>query len=223
MSRATEQVTYLCRHCGAYSSSEVIVTEPYVEPVEDEQGNPLGGGLDYRYRLVRCTACFDLSLLLAMRFGWNHGVEVYDDDTAVYPAPPRTMSTAVPKPLQDCFQEARACYQARAYTASAIMCRRALDLLSIDRGVKQGRHQTLGTSLEKLKEKGDIDQRLFDWCKALQLAGNEAAHDVSPSVTKADARDMSDIAEAIIDYVYVFQDRYEEFKERREPSSRRDS
>lgn len=216
--RPAELVTYLCRHCGAHSNSTVIVTEPYAETIEDKQHGYSGTGVEYRYRLVRCTACDDLSLLLAMRLGGSRGAEIWDDDQAIYPASPRSMSPAVPKSLQHCFQEARACYQARAYTASAIMCRRALDLLSIDRGVKLRERQSLGESLEKLKEKADIDQRLYDWCKALQLAGNEAAHEVSPNVTKTDAADMSDIAEAIIDYVYVFQARYEEFMERRQPT-----
>ncbi|MGH3845905.1 MAG: DUF4145 domain-containing protein [Pseudonocardiaceae bacterium] len=111
--------------------------------------------------------------------------------------------------MQSCCEEARACYQARAYVASAIMCRRALGLLAVERGTDE---RTLSQSLTKLKEQGDIDQRLYDWCDALRIAGNDAAHDVSPDVTQADAKDMNDLAEAIIDYVYVFQARYEELQ-----------
>lgn len=138
--------------------------------------------------------------------------EIYGDDVAVYPALPRSMSAAVPKTLQDCFQEARACYQARAYTASAIMCRRALELLAIERGIKV---RPLTAALTKLRDAGDIDQRLYDWCDALRLAGNQAAHDIGQNVTQMDAKDMNDLTEAIIDYVYVFQARYEDFKRRR--------
>jgi hypothetical protein len=35
-------------------------------------------------------------------------------------------------------------------------------------------------------------------------------------VSQADAKDMNDPTEAIIDYVYVFQARYEDFKKRRQ-------
>jgi hypothetical protein len=201
-----EHVNFLCRHCGTRSISEAIATEYWRE--RDERG----ADTDYRYRLVKCTACGDVSLLLAMQVGYSGEIEVYEDDYAVYPAPPRILSVAVPKTLRACFEEARACYQVRAYTASAIMCRRALELLAIERGVREC---NLAQSVTKLKEQGDIDQRLYDWCDALRLAGNEAAHEVGQGVPQADAKDMNDLAEAIIDYVYVFQARYEEFMKRR--------
>jgi Domain of unknown function (DUF4145) len=207
----SDRVAFHCGHCGTHSVSECMASAYFVETIEDDEGATFGGP-EYRYRLVKCTACGDVTLLLAMKLGWNHDQEVYEEDSSVYPAQPRSLSSVVPKTLQDCFQEARSCYQARAYTASAIMCRRALELLAIERGITE---RTLARSLDALKGQGDIDQRLYDWCDALRLAGNKAAHDVGPSVSQVDAKDMSDLAEAIIDYVYVFQARYEQFKERR--------
>lgn len=205
-----EQVSFLCRHCGTHSRSEVIAREPYIEEIEDDEGRTHAGP-EYLCRLVRCTACLDVSLLIAMEIAWDGDRAIYDEDVAVYPTPPRSMSAAIPKRLQSCFQEARACYQARAYTASAIMCRRSLELLAFERGLTGN----LARSLSQLREQGDLDQRLFDWCTALRLVGNQAAHDVGHDVTQVDARDMNDLAEAIIDYIYVFQARYEEFKKRR--------
>ena len=161
-----EQLSFLCRHCGTHSRSDVIATERWIDDYP--------AGPEYRYRLVRCTACLDISLLLAMLIGWDGERSVYDDDFPVYPASPRNMNAAVPKTLQSCLQEARACYQVRAYAASAIMCRRALALLAIERGVRK---KSLAGALAQLKEEGDIDQRLYDWCNALRLAGNQAAHD----------------------------------------------
>jgi hypothetical protein len=149
---------------------------------------------------------------MAMRVGSLGDKDYYEDDFAVYPTPPRRMSPAVPKRLQDCFLEARTCYQAKAYTASAIMCRRALELLAVERGIRES---NLAKSLKKLKESADIDQRLYDWADELRLAGNEAVHDVDSHMSQVDARDMNDLAEAIIDYVFVFQARYEQFKNRR--------
>lgn len=206
-----DYVTFLCRHCGTHSRSEVLISSRYIELDKDSSGATYFGS-EYRYRLVRCSACTDLSLLLAMKVGQEGDTDYYDGDVLVYPAPPRSMSSAVPKKLQDCFLEARICYQARAYTASAIMCRRSLELLAADRGAAE---KNLAQSLKKLKDNNEIDQKLFDWCDELRLAGNDAVHDVHSNVTQVDAKDMNDLAEAIIDYVYVFQARYEEFKNRR--------
>ncbi len=91
-----------------------------------------------------------------MKIGWDGGKAVYDDDFAVYSASPRSMSSAVPEELQSCFQEARSCYQVRAYTASAIMCRRTLELLAIERGINE---RSLDKALRKLQDAGHIDQQ----------------------------------------------------------------
>jgi uncharacterized protein DUF4145 len=208
---SNDQVNFLCHHCGTHSRSEILAEPDFIEEIEGLDGEPQPGP-EYRYRLVRCSACSDISLLLAMKVGTRDHRSIYEDDFAVYPTPPRAMSSAVPKKLQTCFQEARACYRARAYTASAIMCRRSLELLTAERGIKG---KNLADALEKLKAKGDIDQRLYDWCNALRLAGNQAAHDVGSDISQTDVNDMNDLAEAVIDYVYVFQARYEDFMKRR--------
>lgn len=173
--------------------------------------------ISYRYRLVRCAACQDLSLLMAEYVGESYeSQDDYGYETAVYPAPPTAISEAVPKALRDVIIEARTCYQARAYTASAIMCRRAIESLAKVQGATA---RNLATAIKELQSNGTIDQRLFDWCDELRLAGNGAAHDVETSVNQADARDMNDLTEAIVDYVYVFQGRYQSFKDRRTASS----
>ncbi|WP_460798691.1 DUF4145 domain-containing protein [Nocardioides pacificus] len=141
---------------------------------------------------------------------------LYDDEVPVYPRQPRHLGAAVPDTLRRCLEEARACLSAKAYTASVIMYRRALELLAVDRGVKV---RNLAEALKKLQEQGEIDQRLYEWADELRLAGNHAAHEVHDGVSPVDAKDTNDLTEAIIDYVYVFQARYEAFKARRGQTS----
>ncbi len=71
-------------------------------------------------------------------------------------------------------------------------------------------------SLKKLKDQGRIDDRLFEWSDVLRVAGNEAAHDVGVTITEADARDLLEFTNAILDYLFSYRDRFEQFKERRE-------
>jgi hypothetical protein len=195
-------VAFHCRHCGRHTTSEALATEPYF----DNQDH-----IRYRYRLVRCAACLDISLLLGMEIGELDGRELWDE-ASVYPKPPRRLGSAVPRSIQSCFDEVEAAFEARAFTASAIMCRRALELLASERGVRE---RNLARAIDALKTQGDIDQRLYDWCTTLRLAGNQAAHDVGPGVSQLDATDMRDLVEAVIDYVFVFQGRYENFKKRK--------
>jgi uncharacterized protein YutE (UPF0331/DUF86 family) len=75
---------------------------------------------------------------------------------------------------------------------------------------------TLGKGVEMLKEKGIIDNRLYDWSQQLRVFRNLAAHadaDMS-SISRQDAEDLQSFVYAIIEYVYDLTDRYEEFKAR---------
>ncbi len=73
----------------------------------------------------------------------------------------------------------------------------------------------LKASLANLKEKGVIEGRLFEWADELRLAGNEAAHDVNVEVQSRDAGDTIEFTKALLEYVYTFREKFEEFKERR--------
>jgi transposase len=72
----------------------------------------------------------------------------------------------------------------------------------------------LGKGIAELKSKNIIDQRLFDWSEQLQAFRNIAAHPEGAPISRADAEDLQEFVYAIIEYIYVLTDRYEEFKER---------
>ncbi|RGC68232.1 hypothetical protein C5N14_15040 [Micromonospora sp. MW-13] len=61
---------------------------------------------------------------------------------------------------------------------------------------------------------------MVEWMQSLRSLGNNAVHAVG-SVAKADARDALDLAEAILDYVYVFAQKFKEFEARRTAQSER--
>ncbi len=193
-------------HCSTHTRGEVA-RSVYYYPKDDATSYHV------RYQLVECSACGNYSLLMGDHLGASlDDGDAYDDGISVYPAAPKSMGGNVPRQIRECFAEARVCLVARAYTASAIMCRKTLESLAAARGVRE---TTLARSLKKLRDKGDIDERLLDWCDALRLAGNDAVHKIDAIPSPVDVRDMNDLVEAIIDYVYVFQARYESFTKRR--------
>lgn len=57
-----------------------------------------------------------------------------------------------------------------------------------------------------------IDDRLLAWADALRITGNEAAHGAEFSVKREDAKDALDFTEAIVDYLFVFQERFKALK-----------
>jgi hypothetical protein len=77
------------------------------------------------------------------------------------------------------------------------------------------RERTLVKSLEKMKESQLIDNRLLEWAQELRVLGNEGAHFTGNRVSRVDAEDALALAEAILDYLYVFNAQFKAFKERR--------
>jgi hypothetical protein len=75
--------------------------------------------------------------------------------------------------------------------------------------------RNLAVALHALQEQNVIEGRLVEWADALRLSGNEAAHDVSVTVSAEDARDILDFTKALLEYVYTFRSRCDAFRARR--------
>lgn len=152
-------------------------------------------GPSTRVTLVRCDLC-GTALLLAQE---DHG-DGWDEMVRVWPDGARHLSTEVPKPLQDEHNEARRCFDAKAYTATAVMVGRTLEGMCAQHGVHD---KVLMKSLEKMRDKGLIDQRLFDWATELRSLRNAGAHFTGGQVTRQDAADALALSERMLDYMYV--------------------
>jgi hypothetical protein len=140
----------------------------------------------------------------------------WDPPWQIHPPRDRKMSTAVPKPLRLDHEEARRCFRAKCYTASAIMARRIVQGICTQQGYTQ---RNLFDALKAMRNADVIDDRLYEWADAARDVGNQGAHEYEVSVSREDASEVLNFTEALLDYLYVFQARYEEFKERRAAES----
>lgn len=192
-----------CKQCSAIVDARVIAT--YDDEAADE---PPG-----RWTFCVCPRC-NLPMLAVVcdyGYGFDEGAP-----TRVYPRrEDRRLGTAVPGTIRHAFSEAVLCFKAKAYTASAIMCRKTLEGLCNAHGAKTG---NLGRRLEKLKKDGVIEARLFEWAEALRISGNEAAHAVDSQVSPQDCEDILEFTEALAQYVFTYRDKFEKFRQRRAKS-----
>jgi hypothetical protein len=160
----------------------------------------------WRYALARCQECFG-PLLLAQD-------NPFERPERAWPNPDgRELSSNIPDPLRREHGEARACLKAKAYTAVAVMVRRTLEGVCADQGVTK--RQPLVASLRELHQQGKIEGRLLEWAEALRALGNQGAHFTGVQVSREDATDALALAEALLDYMYVVTNQYEQFKARR--------
>jgi len=110
------------------------------------------------------------------------------------------------------FEEAQACFSAKAYEATVVMVRRILEGACKENNVQE---KTLVKSLEKLKADGLIDNTIAEWADALRILGNEGAHYTGRKVPRDDSEDALAFAEALLDHIYVLRKRFDEFARRR--------
>lgn len=117
-----------------------------------------------------------------------------------------------PESVRRSFVEAVRCFeQGAAHTATALMCRRTLEVVSKEHGARSG---DLKQKLDALRAKGVIDQTLLDWATELRMLGNEAAHG-DGEVSRQDAKDALEFTEAMLSYIYTYQQSFDLFKRRR--------
>jgi hypothetical protein len=184
--------------------------EPMTETVEKYVTYPFE---DDFYVTVTCKVCYSIMLIAHPKERGGH--PNHDPRTArvLWPVGHREISTKVPESLRLEHSEARSCYNNNAYTAAVVMVRRTLEGVCADNGVKK---TPLFKALEQMKENGLIEGRLLEWAQELRVLGNEGAHFTGHRVSREDAQDALALAEALLDYLYVFSAQFAEFKDRRE-------
>jgi hypothetical protein len=187
-----------CKHCEA-----VVNVEELFSYDDRYQHDPPA-----KWTLGKCPSC--RFPMLAVQEDYGTGWE--ESATRVYPPQAKQLGRSIPAPIRQAYREAVLCFKTKAFTASAIMCRKTLEGLCVEHGVKA---RNLSQSLKELKERGLIEGRLLEWAEALRNFGNEAAHDVGVTIAAQDAKDIIEFTEALIEYVFTYRDQFESFQKRR--------
>jgi Domain of unknown function (DUF4145) len=197
---------FICPHCEKVANALIVGVAVWNGTVDGVPEEP-----PVEWSLVQCDRCHIASVQVRSDDGLPNG---FDDDepVIVYPEK-RRLSYDVPPPLREQWAEACKCFDAKAYTAAVVMVRRLLEATCADQGAAK---RTLAASLKDLRERGLINGVLVEWADALRALGNEEAHYTGTSVKREDAEDALAFAEALVDYLYVLHQRFEQYKWRRE-------
>ncbi|WP_326687939.1 DUF4145 domain-containing protein [Streptomyces sp. NBC_01795] len=209
-SSASPPVLINCSHCNSATLGTQRGTYELMPQGEEEFEPTL-------FSLVSCDGCRSAQVvsqtgdLFGDRWSWGDSRTEWPDDR-VAPLHPN-----IPKAIAREMREAQECFGAKLYTATAVMVRRSLEGMCEDQGTTE---KTLFKALHELRNSGKIEGRLFDWTQALRVIGNQGAHFSKESVSREDAEDALALAEALLNYIYVFTAKYEEFQNRRAGKSK---
>jgi hypothetical protein len=144
----------------------------------------------------------------------------FSDPIWLYPAVDEQLSQLVPNALRIELVEAKRLAFAGFNLPAVLMCGRALEGLAQLHGINE---RNLMGSLQRLQEKGLIDDGMRRWASELRVLRNIAAHFGNrEEIKREDVDDAIALSEAILDYVYVYATRFEEFKSRRRRSAQPD-
>lgn len=202
-----------CPECGAVVKTEergkIIRTNPY-EPTE-------GDG----YFLFECLSCQSV-LLGYTTWSIDHVLNKTEWKTRAERLYPTSFSTdlspEIPASARRDITDAQKCFSHGIYSATAVLCGRALELLIKEKTGKD----MIAKGLLALKDKSIIDNRLFNWAEALRIERNIGAHASEEDTTKENAQDVIDFTIAIFDYVYVLSEKYEKYVVRKSATSKSD-
>ena len=201
-----------CAHCAARVDGELRQSIPVYE--REDSGEITSG---YRVALLECPSCSNPLVGLQEKQDVFGGETIgWSAATRVWPNPESSFDPSIPKSVQISLNEARTCLVCGSYTASVVMSARALEAVARHFHVAgKAERLMLGQGLQELRNTGKIDQRLYDWGNELREHRNMAAHASDRTFSRADAEDLFEFANAICEYLFVLQDRYERFIERK--------
>jgi len=191
-----------CNYCEAVVDAKMLHS---YDCFDDEMAMPT------KYIFLQCPKC---SLpFLAYQEDYGNG---WDEPSRLFPPKDKQVNPSLPESIKNAYKEALSCFKGKNYTAAAIMCRKTLEGICCVHGIKV---KNLSLALNEMKIRGIIESRLFEWAEALRISGNEAAHDVKITISAQDARDIVAFTDALLEYVFTFRDKFNEFIERRKKLS----
>ncbi len=181
----------------------------------DEKGNRQGGLCWIRteqggWWMGICNSCKNVVLVRQFKDGnsrWK--------TNEIYPNPqPKPINDKIPEFIKSDLKETLTCFCVGSYRATAILCRRILQVICLDKGTKDA---TLEKQIDELFEMRIITQDIKDWAHSVRWVGNNAAHpSVKDDITieKDDANDILELVEQIIHILYIAGDMAKEKKEK---------
>jgi len=119
----------------------------------------------------------------------------------VYPAPlPKEVDDVIPDNIKSDIIEARICLSVNANRAAAVLARRALQVICIEKGSKKNK---LVEQVDELFTKSIITDEIKKWAHEIRYVGNDAAHPNDTSVSRDDAEEVLELLDSMCDTLYI--------------------
>jgi hypothetical protein len=200
----------LCPRCNKQSSFDLLGALPATLSSNIRISQMIDNKPDSNDRVVSllCRNCNQPVIVLEEKFVGDKAVKEGSSSGTIWwkgffwwPFINIKFSPSIPEIIQHTLQEAKVTYATECYRASAVMSRRTLEAIAVDKGEIKG---VLAQRIKNLKEKGFLDSNLGEWATEIRLIGNVGAHfDPIDDVDKNDANQIIIFIEELIKYIYI--------------------
>lgn len=117
-----------------------------------------------------------------------------------WPLPETNLSSDISSDVAAAFAEAALALHAGCPRASAVMARRTLEAVTVDKGETSG---NLAARLKSLASRGVLHPSLAAWAAEIRLVGNIGAHyDLMNPVSREDAQQLLSFTRELLRYLY---------------------
>lgn len=189
-----------CPNCRHLAQAKVAGEKRYAIHEGDVYG---------RYIFATCDGC---SQPVLFDEEYDPHSEVSFRPRVIYPEAGRKFGGDIPTPARIAYEEAETCFDAGANTAAALMCRRCIEAIGHDKGAKGN---SLLKKIEWLQNESVVPAEFVEWFDTLRQVGNQAAHDVTAPVSASDAKDTVEFTHALLEFIYSYRQKFDEFRSRR--------
>jgi hypothetical protein len=176
--------------------------------------------------LAKCPDCKEVSLYQkkVIQESWTYnnfeGEENYEDEfskeiTRLYPKYINFNKSEIAHEIYSSFEEANMLYENGFFNPAMTSLRRTLENICIEKKIPK--KLKLEEKLKKLMDRGFIDEKLYAWAEMLRLAGNLTTHS-NEKIKEEDLQDMFYFIEALINYIFVLNRKFELYKNRHSPT-----
>jgi len=166
----------------------------------------------FKASLLECPVCKNAILAGQELYQIGPDKSEWSEAQRLWPEPEKYLNWILPDLVRSSLEEAQKCYKIKAYSACAVMCGKALESICSEYKTK---NKVLAGGLRELLDKQIIDKKIYEWGEALRKHRNIGAHVTGEKISKEDAKDLLDFANAICDYVFILTNKFEKFMKRK--------
>lgn len=192
-----------CPYCHEHTNL-TIQTQYTVQP--DEVKIPL------QYQIGECNGCG--KCVLVLRPTRSRAMASDLPIMKVYPNPlPSEISIIVPENIRNDINEARLCLSVGAFRGAAVLSRRALQVICLEKGSEKDK---LVDQIDDLFTKNIITDDIKNWAHEIRYVGNDAAHPNDAQVLREDAEEIMELLDSMCEVLYIAPAKAENRRKARE-------